>query len=726
MKDRRVARAWRMLSALALVAALFAISAELALARTAAPRLAATSSYPATIRDGRAAARALLEQTGATSLSLALVDHGHVVWQQGFGYADTATSARPQASTMYGIGSVSKMFATIATMKLVDQGKVALDAPLTRYLPEFRMASPEYRQITVRMLLNHSSGFPGSEYHNVITSEYFPGYALQTMESLAAQRIKHTPGFMNVYCNDGFTMVENLVLAITGKTYAQFVTDEILTPLGMSHTAYPLEPFADGTYAKVYTGSTANPREVVNTLGSGGAYSTPTDMGKLATMLANGGTYRGTRILAAASVAEMGKDQTLGTFNPAPANGVRYGLGWDSVTEPGLKAVRVTGWMKGGDTGDYHAGFTVAAKARMAVVVTGVTPLGSGGCETLGQRILLRALVEKGALRRMPRQIAAVAPPLKTASSARLSTMKGYWAMSGMVFRIAASPGSPQALTISRLTPDGWATLANGVRLRTDGRFHADGSSTSFRTVTAAGRRYLVDNAVGGYGHFRDDSLIGQKLRPREALSAAWRGRLGRTWLAVNELPDSAIYAGDGGPVLSLGEIPGLPGYATVTTAGSGLQVVDPGVSDALAAMFLQIPQVGSRDLADAIVEQRDSEDWMRYSSTLYRPQATVPALAEGSNSVSFGDEGFAEWRVLPSAAGVQIDAGTAWRLYDAELRVVDSGSSFPATGYAPEPGSNLLLFGPAGSSATVSVDPDAAPQGRATAPHRKVIIQLR
>jgi CubicO group peptidase (beta-lactamase class C family) len=121
------------------------------------------------------------------------------------------------------------------------------------------MLSPAYRQITVRMLLDHSSGFPGSEYRNIFTTELVPGYAQQTMEALASERLKTTPGYMSVYCNDGFTMIEMLVPAVTGKTFAQFVQDEVFTPLGMTHSAYPLEPFADGAYAKCYSGDTAHP-----------------------------------------------------------------------------------------------------------------------------------------------------------------------------------------------------------------------------------------------------------------------------------------------------------------------------------------------------------------------------------------------------------------------------------------------------------------------------------
>jgi len=732
MKDRRIAEPLRALFTVALVAALFALSAGIAVARAAAPRPAtATTSYKATIKDGRAAAQALLDQSGAASLSLALVSGDRVVWQEAFGYADKATSTPPQADTMYGIGSVSKMLATVAAMKLVDQGKLELDAPLVNYLPELAARYSVYGQITLRMLLDHSSGFPGSTYGDAITGVYFPGYLQQVMDTLATERPKTTPGYMSVYCNDGFTLVEALIPAVTGKTFSQYVHDEVLTPLGMDHSAYPLEPFDPDSYAKAYRGDVARPLEVLNVLASGGLYSTPTDMSKLATMLMNGGVLNGTRVLSADSVAEMGVDQTLLSFNPVPSNAVRYGLGWDTVTQPGLRAVKVTGWAKGGDSIDYHAGFIVAPQARLAVTVIGVAPLGSTGLETLGERILLHALVDQGTIRRLPKPIPAVAPPVKTATDAQLHVMEGVWAMNQAVFRISPSASDPQALAFSTLTEDGWAPLHEGLRLRTDGRFHVDGSAGSIYTMTAGGRRYLVNRTVGGNGHYLDSMLLAQKLHPLPALSAAWQGRVGHLWLAVNEQPDSATYTEDAGPLLMASDIPGLAGYVTVTTPAYGNQTVDPSESDTLGSMFLQIPGFGSRDLEDAVIEKHGAEDWIWWGSTLYRPEDAVPELAAGPNTVTFGAEGYAEWRVLPSAASVQIGAGTAWRLYDADMVVLDAGTTFPATAHALTAGCYLLLFAPAGASTTVSVEPAAAGpraagQARTAAPEPQYVPRLR
>src|SRR6266699_2252324 len=119
-------------------------------------------TYDAAIQEGQTAAQELINQ-GAFAVAIALVDDKRIIWSQRFGLADRDTGQMPTDSTMFGIGSVSKMFATIAVMQLVDRGVVELDTPLVTYLPAFRMAAG-YENITVRMLLNHSSGFPGSDY----------------------------------------------------------------------------------------------------------------------------------------------------------------------------------------------------------------------------------------------------------------------------------------------------------------------------------------------------------------------------------------------------------------------------------------------------------------------------------------------------------------------------------------------------------------------------------
>ena len=111
------------------------------------------------------------------------------------------------------------------------------------------------------MLLNHSSGFPGTDYRNADIRSPVPGYLDQVLQTLSMSRLKAPPGYMSVYCNDGFTITEALIKAMSGKSYVQFVKDEILTPLGMANTRYPLSAFPAGSYAKAYVKGAAKPQE---------------------------------------------------------------------------------------------------------------------------------------------------------------------------------------------------------------------------------------------------------------------------------------------------------------------------------------------------------------------------------------------------------------------------------------------------------------------------------
>ena len=104
------------------------------------------STYDAAIQEGQTAAQELINQ-GVSAVAIALVDDKRIIWSQRFGLADRDTGQMPTDSTMFGVGSVSKMFATIAVMKLVDRGVVDLDTPLVTYLPAFRMASAGYEKV---------------------------------------------------------------------------------------------------------------------------------------------------------------------------------------------------------------------------------------------------------------------------------------------------------------------------------------------------------------------------------------------------------------------------------------------------------------------------------------------------------------------------------------------------------------------------------------------------
>lgn len=613
---------------------------------------------------------------------------------------------------MFGIGSVSKMIAAIAVMKLVEQGLVELDTPLVTYLPNFRMVSPEYKNITVRMLLNHAAGFPGTDYRNALIRNPSSGYLDQVLQTLSKSRLKAPPGYMNVYCNDCFTLVEAMVAGKTGKSYVQFVQDEILTPLKMSHTRYPLGAFPDKSYAKARVNGITRPQEYVNTLAGGGVYSTSKDMARIAMMFLNGGKAGDTRMLSADSVVEMAKDQTKGSFNPVHNNSFTYGLGWDSVSQPGLLAVGFDGWAKGGDSNDYGAMMIVSPKAGLGVVVIGVSNFGSEKAKVIGERVLVRALAENKLIPEFPSPLKPVS--LKPVSASSAANSNGSYAMFDNILNVQGQGDG--GLQLSILSEKDWMPL--GVPLRSgDNGWYTDpliplNSVRVIETdVLGKQNQYIEKLSPSGYGHYLDFGLVAQKVEgEQKEFSAAWKERLHRIWLVVNEHPDELSWNGMD-PRLRLSTVPSQPGLLVVRPVEDGkFHVVNPSTSDTKATMMLVIPQLNGRDLNDLIVFKRDGEEWMRFGSYIHQPLSTVAALAVNEPvTLTIGPEGYAEWRAIADNASPQqlvINSEGEWRLYDSEFKSVEHGQGKAVVTIPAGKGiSYLTVFGALGETITLSVD---------------------
>jgi CubicO group peptidase (beta-lactamase class C family) len=654
---------------------------------------------------------------GGGSLSVAVMVDGKVLWAKGYGLANAKTSQPVSTETMYGIGSSSKMFVAAAVMKLVEAGKLDLDKPVTTYLPEFRMASPEYTQITVRMLIDHSSGFPGTLNYAAQTTGPLPAaaYVDRLLESLKSTHLKHTPGYMSVYCNDGFTLTEKVVEAVSGKTYPQFVQDEILKPLQMTHSRYPLEFFPDASFAHEYSDGNISPQEFVNTPGSGGLYSTPTDLCHFLAMLASEGRYEGRQFLSRSSVAAMGTDQIGGTFRVVESPSLRYGLGWDMVTHPGLRAVGQTAWMKGGDTSSYGSCIMVIPGERLAAAVTGVGGVGSEKGEILCERILMAALVDRGKLAAIPSPLAQTPLTEAAASQDFLNTLTGFYSSNAGLLRISEENG---ALAIAKRNFDTWQVEESGLKYRVNGWFSADSNPGKEYAFTAAdGRWYLVGKVPGGNGHYRTASPSAQRITAGKELSAAWKNRLGRTWLMANDLPLSISWAVGADPRLRMIEVDEVKGLLWVCAQAAGqsdLGMIDPASSDQWARPSTLIPFVNGRDQNELQVVQTGSEEWMRYSGLLFRPLETIGTLAAGqTKTLVIGSEGYTEWfRLTPGAAACTItvtaSSETRWSLYNPQYQQLAQGWG-NATSIQPVWGAGDLLLavtGTAGGQVTVGRTP--------------------
>ncbi|HNY13819.1 MAG TPA: serine hydrolase domain-containing protein, partial [Candidatus Wallbacteria bacterium] len=194
----------------------------------------AASDYKNTITTARETLWKAITNGQGGCATVAVMDNGKIVYSEGIGVADRAKNKPVDKNTRFNIASTSKMFLAVAMLMLVDEGRVSLDEKIVRYVPEFTMKDERYRDITVRMIFNHSTGLPGATNY----ATYGPDRTMQRLllETMKDANLKHNPGAMSIYCDDGFTLGEIVVEKVTDQKYIDFLAERIFTPLGMKNT----------------------------------------------------------------------------------------------------------------------------------------------------------------------------------------------------------------------------------------------------------------------------------------------------------------------------------------------------------------------------------------------------------------------------------------------------------------------------------------------------------
>lgn len=567
------------------------------------------NQYSQTITWGRQAIEAALSPD-VPAISIALFKKDQIVWQQAFGV--TSGSGTPATTrTAFDIASVSKVFAALVAVILQDRKLITLDTPVVNYLPAFSMLSPEYANITTRHLLSHSSGLPGNNPHNFLSFAPLPGYADDTLAELANAHLKHLPGELAVYCNDGFTVFERVVSAVTGQSYAAFVQANILDPLGMTNSGFmTVAPLKDEVAHAYVAEKWSSSFEYVNAYAAGGLTSTPGDMMNFAQMLLAQGIYQGQRIASAAGIADMARDQTkVVGVSINPTADFPWGLGWDTGSVKALHDLGVTAWQKNGDTFFTNSLF-VLPDAQMALMVTGYSGYARAA---LAEDIVLRALVEDGTIAALPAKIDTTAP--STASAPDMSSSAGIYANCKMVLQVAFNTGT---LTLNVWSDDGWKSYGGSpYQYGSDGWWHGTGTTPgpdlSFTVVSGTDKagnaylyRYLMVRQLANAGYAYEVAPSFQQLdATRPALDAAWQARMGSQWKVTNESPETVRSVLTSGQLMAaISQLPQAQGYILMRNAGDSgeatYQMMLP-LADDRAGMAVKIPVLDGRDLWEAV-----------------------------------------------------------------------------------------------------------------------------
>ncbi|MBK3497101.1 beta-lactamase family protein [Viridibacillus sp. YIM B01967] len=642
MKMRAGKRITKKRTSIAAVTLVLTMLAPLSAMAAPATSNSSNLTYDTTKKTVIEKAKLLTETYGTTSLQYALIDDGEIVVSGQAGKNDIKDKVPLTSNTIYGIGSTSKMVLTAAVMKLLDEGKLDLDMPVVNYISDFKMKDNRYKQITPRMLLNHSSGLRGMSNHNATLYGDNDTYSHDTfIEQLATQNLKADPGAYSVYCNDGFTLAEILVERVSGMGFTAFIHKYFTEPLDMNHTKTPQDLMDStkmaGIYSPLYEGQL--PQENYNIIATGGIYSTAEDLAKFSQIF----TEQVDGILSSKSVEAMAQEEyKRGIWSEDSDTSISYGLGWDSVNlfpfnEYGIKAVT-----KGGDTMSYHSSLVVLPEYNLAAAVTS-----SGGSSSTDQfiasELLLSALEEKAIIKeRKPEKSFGV--PVKADIPKEISQYAGIYGGNNSVLKVEMN--NVGQMSVSTLTAPN--SPAEQYTYTADGSFVNDEGTEKLKFVVEKnGSAYLWSRSyisVPGLGQLAFSEYNAEKLEINELsrdIAAIWEKREGKKYYLVNEKYTSTAYI-NATPVIPIHTFKEAPGYVLNNKIMGANKVVNQ----------LQIPGMAGRDSLEFNFSKKNGVEFLTAVGKVYASEELVKPLYSGKQSATtIQADGYAKWFSVPTTA---------------------------------------------------------------------------
>lgn len=297
-----------------------------------------------------------LETPGA---AVAVVKNGKLLFAKGYGARRVGEPGPVDAHTLFQIASNTKAFTTAALAILADEGKLAWDDPVTKFLPGFQLYDPYVtREFTVRDLVTHRSGL-GLGAGDLLW--FHSNYSRAEI----AHRIrfaKPASSFRSQYAYDNvlYIVAGEIVPAVAGMSWDDFVTRRIFAPLGMTESGTTIAFFTGSANAAAPHASSGGRLQVVpidsvdNTAPAGGIVSNVTDLAKWLVCRLDSGRYAGGRLFSESQAREMWSGQTILPIDDPPLplaalrpNFAEYGLGWRLRDYQGRKIVSHTGGLAG-------------------------------------------------------------------------------------------------------------------------------------------------------------------------------------------------------------------------------------------------------------------------------------------------------------------------------------------------------------------------------------------
>lgn len=289
----------------------------------------------------QASLQTLMERYDVPGVSVAVVDRGRIEWARGYGLRDAERGAPVEINTRFQAASISKPVSALAALRLVEEGRLDLDADINDYLTSWRVPANGGWQpkVTLRQILSHSAG---------LTVHGFPGYRrdhpIPTLRQIldgappantAPIRVDTLPGAQFRYSGGGYTVLHQLLTDVTGMPFPELMKALVLNPAGMADSDYaqpaPGEP-ADAVSRGHRTGGglVAGGWHIYPELAAASLWTTPSDLCRLAIELQRTLAGQGSAILSGEMLRRMLEPQTelqmgLGFFLEGEGASARFG-----------------------------------------------------------------------------------------------------------------------------------------------------------------------------------------------------------------------------------------------------------------------------------------------------------------------------------------------------------------------------------------------------------------
>ena len=306
-----------------------------------------------------------MKQKHMPSVAVALLDDQHTIWNAAFGMANLEDNIPAAADTVYKIWSVAKVFTAIETMRLVEEGSLDLDAPISEYLPDFsiqsRFADPG--TITIRNILTQRSGLPRNGCTWV---EHSPAELAGLAASLEHCYLAFPAETRYKYSNIGFDILGYLVEQERNQLFPFYVRDKLFTPIGMKNSAFLKEEIPDDL--TIALGYEYHKRDYyplmqndISSLPSGNLYATIDDMSEFIKLMFRAGNVNGEQIIQPETLNRMVEKQASNPNDPQ-----RQGLGWKIAPIFGSEQMI---WHDGGPSEGIGALIALIPERKLGVIL---------------------------------------------------------------------------------------------------------------------------------------------------------------------------------------------------------------------------------------------------------------------------------------------------------------------------------------------------------------------